>query len=412
MAAIRFRHGGFTVCIRFGLLGSVAGAVLALCVSSASALTLGTTTKPSGSNPVGCPGSGSVVIQTGTDGTSQYLVPSGGGRISSWSANVEGATPGSPLTFLLVRPSGSGYKVMALDSETVPNPLPASGVATFDLTTPIIASEGEMLGVYSSVTTVACFFSGGSLPASDTVTATVPASAPAVGTLYTPTIPTAQSILLSIAAELTQSLDIGVTGSASPATITAGGIAAYDFTVSNSGVSSGPVTFTDGLPGGLTVLAAIAGTGSCTTAGQLVNCTIPNLEGGASVPILILASAPNAGSYPDTATVSTSSPIGDANPANNAASATLTVNAPSAPSAQCKLVSLTGLPLATAKQVITALNCTVGKITSKASKTVHKGLVISTSPGSGTLAAGSAVNIVTSSGPPKSKKHKKKKKKH
>jgi hypothetical protein len=130
--------------------------------------------------------------------------------------------------------------------------------------------------------------------------------------------------------------------------------------------------------------------------------------------VSIIVSAPNAGSYADAASVSASLP--DPNPANNSASATLVVNAPTAPPAptpapapNCKVVQLAGTPLAVAKVVIGALNCKVGKITSKASKTVPKGLVISTSPGSGAaLAAGSAVNIVTSSGPPK--KHKKKKK--
>jgi hypothetical protein len=134
------------------------------------------------------------------------------------------------------------------------------------------------------------------------------------------------------------------------------------------------------------------------------------LKPGTGAPVSIIVSAPTAGKYADTATVAGS--LTDPNPANNVASATLTVNAPAlTPPPPCKTIQLAGAPLALAKVVIPALNCTVGKVTSKASKTVRKGFVISTSPGPGaTLAAGSVVNIVTSSGPPKKKKKSKKKK--
>lgn len=337
-------------------------------------------------------------------------MPAGGGQIGSWSANVTGATPGTALTLLLLRGAGSGYAIAAFDGETVPSPLPASGIATFNLPHPILVNGGEVLGLYGSATTVACYFAGSSLSESDMLSAGAALAPPSIGGTYTSSV-SAAKILLNASAELAQSLDLGVTGAANPATITAGGTSAYVFTVTNGGVSAGPVTFTDGLPGGLNVLTAVAGAGSCTTAGQLVNCTIPSLEGGASVPVVIVVSAPGAGSYPDTATVSTSSPIGDGNPANNAATATLAVNAPPAPPsaapAPCKLIRLAGLPLATAKSVIAALGCRAGKVTSKSSRSVRKGLVISTSPGAGaTLPAGAAVNVVVSAGPPR-KRHKK-----
>jgi len=326
------------------------------------------------------------------------------------------ATVGTPLTFLVLEPSGSGYKVLALDPETVPNPLPVSGIATFNLATPITVTGEERLGLYGTASTVACYFSGGTIPAAEVISATIPAVTPGVGTTYTPNT-SAPTILLNVAADLTQSLDAGIAGSATPASITAGGVSEYAFTVSNSGVSSAPVTFTDGVPSGLTILSAVAGSGTCATAGQTVSCTIPNLQEGHSVPVSIVVAAASAGSYSDTATVSgASTSLTDANQTNNTAAATLNVNAPAlapvAPVApappQCKVVQLAGAPLTVAKLVIPALNCKVGKVTSKASKSVRKGYVISTTPRSGaTLAAGSAVNIVTSSGPPK--KHKKKK---
>ncbi len=225
--------------------------------------------------------------------------------------------------------------------------------------------------------------------------------------------PPLSSYLLDAAANLEQSVDAGIVGSAAPATITAGGASEYAFTVLNSGVSNGSVTFTDGVPAGLTILSAVAGGGGCSTAGQTVSCTIPSLGAGQSVPVSIIVSAPNAGSFSDTATVSgVSGSLTDTNPGNNTASTTLNVNAPAlgpvVPVVQCKVVQLAGVPLSVAKLVIPALNCKLGKVTSKASKSVRKGYVISTTPRSGaTLAAGSAVSVVTSSGPPK-KKHKKK----
>jgi uncharacterized repeat protein (TIGR01451 family) len=392
---------------RIAVAGLAVSGLFAVMACSASALTLGTTTFPSGAKAGGC--MSGFFVQTATDSSYQYEVPSGGGQISSWSASTSEAAPGTPLTLLLLRHSGTGYKVVGFDSETLPNPLPVSGIATFNISSPITVTGEEVLGLYSSAATVACYFSGGTIPAADTISAQLPAGPPSVGTVYTPTVANAPGFLINVSAELTQSLDAGIAGSAAPATVTAGGAAEYAFTVSNSGVSTAPVTFTDAVPGGLTILSAVAGSGICSTAGPTVTCTISGLHPGSSAPVSIIVSAPTAGKYADAATVAAS--LTDPNPANNVAVATLTVNAPPAPPpAACKTIALGGYPLSLAKLVIPALNCTVGKVTSKASKTVHKGLVISTSPGAGaTLAAGSAVNIVTSSGPPKKKKKKKKK---
>jgi hypothetical protein len=396
------------------MVGLVAGVLLALSAPAASAVTLGTTTIPSGASPGACPGGGSFLVQNATDSAYQYAVPAGGGRVGSWSINTAGATAGTPLSFLLTQPSGGGYTVVALDSETLPNPLPAGGVATFTPATPIAVAGGEHLGVYAPAATFACYFAGGTIPAADTMAATIPASAPSVGTLYTPSSGDSAlaTFLVNVAAEVTQSLDVGIAGSATPASITAGSASDLAFTVSNGGVSSAAVTFTDGVPSGLTILAAVAGSGTCTTAGQTASCNIPNLGGGQSVPVSIFVAAPGAGSFSDTATASgVAGSLTDANQANNTVAATLNVNAPAlapvVPAVQCRVLQLAGAPLSVAKLVIGALNCKVGKVTSKASKSVRKGYVISTTPSSGaTLAAGSAVNVLTSSGPPKKRRKK------
>lgn len=390
--------------MRTAVVGLVVSGLLAGVVSSASGLTLGNTTIPSGGSPSGC-GTSTFFTEKATDPSYQYMVPAGGGLITSWSINTVSATAGTAVTLLVLRPTGSEYTIVAFDNETLPSPLPGSGVATFGLASPISVSGGEVIGLYGSGSAVACYFNGGTIPAADEIAAGGPVSPPSVGATYKVTA-SAPSYLVNVSANLVQPEDVGVAGAATPSSIIAGGAAEYAFTVSNGGVASEPVTFTDAIPSGLKILTAAAGSGTCSTTGQTVTCTISGLKAGSSVPVSIVVQAAGVGSYPDSASV-TSSALSDPNPGNNSVNTTLTVgNLPAPP---CKTVRLTGLQLAFAKQLIGALNCKVGKVTRKASRSVRKGLVISSNPGANkTLAAGSAVNVVISSGPPKKKKHKKK----
>ncbi len=369
--------------IRIAVVVLVVAGLVAVAPSSASALTLGTTTFPAGVTATGCP-AGAFFTESATDSAYDYMVPAGGGQISSWSTSTTEATAGAPLTLLVLRPNGTEYTIVGFDSETLPTPLPASGIATFNLASPITVKGGELLGLYGSATTVACYFSGPAIPTAEMITAGAPVGAPSVGANYKSTV-SAGSYLVNVAANLVQSLDAGVSGSATPSPITAGNAAEYAFTVTNGGLATGPITFTDAVPSGLSIISAVAGSGDCSTAGQAVTCMISGLTAGASAPVSIIVSASNPGSYADAASVSASLP--DPNPANNSAAATLIVNpvpAPAAipappappvlPLANCTVLQLAGAPLAVAKVVIPALNCKVGKITSKASKTVHKDL--------------------------------------
>ena len=77
-------------------------------------------------------------------------------------------------------------------------------------------------------------------------------------------------------------------------------------------------------------------------------------------------------------------------------------------STKCVVAGLGNVPLGTAKKLLAALNCKVGKVTKTFSSNVAKGNVIKTTPGSGAFAAGQKIAIVESSGP-KPKKHKPKK---
>jgi hypothetical protein len=374
--------------------------------SSASALTLGTTTIPTGSSVVPCTNT-DFFVQTTTDPSYSYAVPASGGEITSWSTNTSASAAGAPLTLLILQPVGAGYTVLTTDAETLPTPLPAGGVTTFTLAQPLTVASGDVLGLYSPGTLM-CVFTGGTIPIADAVGGNTETSI-APGTNYPTLSFNVPGVLLNVSANLIQSEDVAVTGAAAPASITAGGAAEYAFSVANSGPETGAITFTDTVPGSLKILSAVAGSGTCSTAGQAVTCTITGLAVGATAPVSIIVSAPAAGTYPDTAAVAARL---DPTPADNTATATLTVTAPAvAPAPSCKTINLTRAPLAVAKAVIPALNCRVGKTTKKASKKIHKGYVISTSPGAGkTLTAGTKVNIVVSSGPPKKKKAKKRKK--
>jgi uncharacterized repeat protein (TIGR01451 family) len=381
-------------------------ALLGLMASAASATpTVGNTTEPSGASPLPCP-PGDLLIAKADTGYN-YTIPSPGGAVTSWSINTHEAAAATPVSLVVLRPSGTkSYTVVGLATGTLANPLPGGLIETFPLASPITVEGGEVLGLTSTVGSVACGWGSSGLTTADTIDVVAlgsPTTTPSLGATYESALE-APELILDVSVELTQSQDDGVTAAAMPSTITAGGIAEYVFTVSNAGVGNGPITFSDAVPSGLTILSAVAGSGACSVAGQTVSCTISGLQAGSSAPVLIIVSAASAGSYADAASVS--STLQDPNLANNSASATLTVNAP-APTTTCKTVKLTGVTLSIAKLVIPALNCRVGKVKHATSKTVHKGLVISTSPGPGkTLTAGTAVTVTISSGKPKPKKKK------
>jgi uncharacterized repeat protein (TIGR01451 family) len=205
-------------------------------------------------------------------------------------------------------------------------------------------------------------------------------------------------IVLNMSANLLQAADIGVTLQALPASMTAGSDATFFLTVRGTGSVAPPTTVTDTIPAGLSIQSASAGDDTCSVAGQHVSCTLPSLP--ATIAIVVSAGSP--GSYTNTALATGT--LTDPHPANNSASAALTVTAPAAP--VCHLVSLKAVPLSEAKKLIRTLGCAVGKVTKKSSKTVPKGDVISNSPRSGTAALGKKILIVSSSGKPKPKKHK------
>ena len=97
--------------------------------------------------------------------------------------------------------------------------------------------------------------------------------------------------------------------------------------------------------------------------------------------------------------LSQASIVTDPTPTNNTASAKFTVS--KAGSSKCVVTSLANVPLGTAKTLLPALGCKVGKVSKSASSKVAKGSVIKTTPGAGSYAAGKSIAIVESSGPKK-----------
>jgi len=93
-------------------------------------------------------------------------------------------------------------------------------------------------------------------------------------------------------------------------------------------------------------------------------------------------------------------------PADNTASATLTVAPGGAPVAETKCVvpRLKRTPAGVARKLLKQLDCTVAKKSKKkASRKIPKGAVIKTNPGRGEYAEGKRVKLVVSSGKPKRK---------
>lgn len=378
------------------MIGLVVSGLFGVIACSASALTLGSLAS-SDPGPCTLGASTAWILQTGT-ASIPYSVPAGGGMITEWSTSFGPA--GAPVELVVTGPQSAGnYPVVGFDAETLPNPIPAGNVSSFTLANPIAVQAGDLIGLfYTGSSNTRCLYMGG---ASDTVAAGT--SAPTNGGALTPVTASAPNILTNVTVNLIQSDDVGISGGP-PLATTVGSLAEFVFSL--TGTPSSPSTVTDVLPPGLTPVDATTNGGSCSIGGQGVTCHSQATPGT----VHVFALTTTAGTFSNLASVT--GVISDPNPANNLASQLLTVSAPPAPPpATCKTIALAGAPLAIAKLVIPALNCTVGKVTSKASKTVHKGLVISTSPGAGaTLAAGTAVNVFVSSGPPKKTKKKKKKK--
>jgi hypothetical protein len=376
-------------------------------VAGASTFTLGSTTQPAGSTPSAC-------IQTGIFGQSAgpsalWTLPAGG-QITQWQTDTDGETPGAAVELVALAPEAGLYRVEAVDNETVPSP--AGGVATFTPASPLMVSDGDILGIAGG-SGATCYWTSGSTPLTD--------ATDIFGTLaLNPGVVLDSGgrgpFATDIAATLVATEDSAVTTAVQPGSAPAGGLALLASTVTDNGPASNPLTFTDAVPAGVTIDAVLSPSGPCTTLGQVVTCTISGLAAGQSAPVDIVVS-PSAGTHTNSVTLAQPSGATDPATGNNAAAAAFTaVSAPAPTVTKCVVASLANVPLGTAKKLLADLNCKVGKVTKSSSSKVVKGDVIKTNPGSGSFTAGKLVGIVESSGPkpkpkPKPKKHKPTKKK-
>lgn len=373
---------------------------------------LGSVVRPAGSGATPCI-PGFAFAQASSAPGIPYVVPAGKRQLTRWEVSTAEARAGVPVTLLLLRPAGGGsYDVLATDAETLPTPLPPDGVAAFTPPSPLAVSGGEVLGLNSSTGGLACVFTEGATPSAAAIYPLEAPVAPAPGQTLMPfgTKP-AEGVTLNLAATLRGDQDLGVATSASPASVTVGALALLRSTVTNHGVESTPISFTDTVPAGLSIDSAFAGSNECATDGQTVDCTIEGLAAGqsASVSVLVTPSAP--GSYANQATVATQPGIVDPAPADDSASARLDVAAASAggPPAPppppgpgpraCVVPDLRGLPPASARRLLRPLGCRPGKVRRAHSGKVARGKIIRTSPKPGTYAARRKLGLVVSAGP-------------
>jgi uncharacterized repeat protein (TIGR01451 family) len=306
---------------RVGKTMSLATFAAMVAAAPAMATTVGSTTLPTGSNmgPACSASKDAQIIQSGTDASYNYTVPAGGGSITSWSFNTTNAIAGTPYTLLVARPSGSSYQIVATDAETVPVSPPP--IATYTLAKPITVQGGDVLGVIVTAgkNTVGCRLKGGPISANEIIGSSLSAST--IGSSFSLSNTTPNE-LVNVSANIVQSNDVAVTQVTEPASITRGDDGVFVLSVTNTGPSSTPVTITDTLPAGLSLVSASAGTGICSASGQTVTCTVS----AAPASVAIVASAAATGTYSNN--VSVQGTILDPNLTNNAAAGSLTVTAP------------------------------------------------------------------------------------
>jgi len=369
-------------------LAYAAALVAALLVPAAPAsadTTLGLTAKPGGTGNGSCTSS-QILAQITDDPSSPYIVPAGGGVVTQWQTETASDTPGSTLTFAVLHPTGPGtYKVLEADSRTIATPLPASGTASFTLTTPVAVQQGDTFGLYSTSSNI-CSWNSGSIPSGDTIGGLTPVP-PTTNSNESLVGTSGGGVAMNVAVTLVTRQDARVTTSASSANARPGNLALLRSTVTNAGVNTRPITFTDVVPSGLTINQAVPGSGACTVSGQKVTCTIPNLAAGQSVPVLIVVTPKHAGRYTNTVSVRTPADVSDPNTSNNTAKATLKVSPP-----PCVVPHLKGAPVSLAKEVLKLLGCRT-KIKRVSTPGAVSGTVLKTKPGPGTYAGGRKVTL-------------------
>ena len=399
--------GGLTVWWRARLLLAVvmsAGLALVL-VGAAKADTLGTPAPAQGEfSPGYCPTNDTVSTWPRPFNNPQYVVPPGGGRITLWSTDTSKDTPGAHLTFVVLTQQavsrlGAVGHVIVTDPETLPSPLPASGVVSYQLSPPITVAGGEWFALYSSdaggSSAPVCFWRGA--PDNEEVAAWAGATPPEPGDDLGISAPFGGPIEenseLDLAATVAVTEDATVQSTATDSATTMGNVVLLSSTVTDDGPGSDTITFTDAVPKGFAVELVDPGSGTCSTVGQRVTCTISGLVAGQSAPIEIVAKATAPGVFKNMVSVSLPPEDTDPNHGNDSASTTLTVRPPG----KCLVPRLAGMTQSFAVTVLDRLGCRP-EVQHADRRAVKRGEVIRTGPRAGTYAAGRRVVVTISTG--------------
>ena len=121
------------------------------------------------------------------------------------------------------------------------------------------------------------------------------------------------------------SADLAITLAASPVSLAQGSNVAFTGTVTNNGpnIATGAAV-SDTLPAGLNFVSVTTTLGSCTNASGTLTCALGSLGAGTATTFTLVATASTPGTLTTTATVGADQP--DGHPANNTASAAVTVS--------------------------------------------------------------------------------------
>ena len=185
-------------------------------------------------------------------GDTNYVVPSGGGKITSFSFESDGTNTGEQVDFLVLRQvSGSSYKVVGKSGL---EPLAGTGLETFSASVSVQA--GDVLGLYGGAALHNCLHSGNGVSV-ETVGAD-----PAVGD----TLDFSQTLANQ---DVNESANLvappSIAKAFSPTRVNVDGTSALTFTITNpnSTTTQTGVAFTDTLPSGLVVSTPNALSNTC-----------------------------------------------------------------------------------------------------------------------------------------------------
>jgi uncharacterized repeat protein (TIGR01451 family) len=337
--------------VRRALVGTGLSACLLL--GAAGSASAATTIGQNGAGGGGTCGAGNTFVQTATaPGVPSYVVPAGGGVITSWSF-LAGSTAGEQDKLKVVRPTGTANQFLVVGDGALQTMTPST-LNTFPVRIPVQA--GDLLGIYTADGND-CIVSTHTTGNTDSYLASAD---PPPGTTFTGTPESGSGEAYNVSARVeadadhdgwgdeTQDKCVGAIGSAqgcptADLTVTkvAGATAilrgqrvTYTLTATNNGPEAAPnVVVSDALPVGATAVSAAASGGSCVAA-PTVSCNLGTLASGAKATVTLVVRMTSVGGKTDTATIDSAtldaaaqkaSGAGDTNPANNSASTTTSV---------------------------------------------------------------------------------------